>query len=155
MKTVSLIAAAMLIAAVCIARVGPDSVYPPKGITGEADPAVTQATIHQTICVPNYTMHVRAVTEADKKFVIKRDGTTQPVEVDHLISLELGGTNNRDKNLWAEAYAGDYGARKKDVVETALHRLICAASDPMPLAVAQKCIVSDWIACGKKIGVIQ
>ena len=147
-----LVIAFLWIAAVAIARMASPDVYPPSGITGEADPAVTQATIDKTICVPNYTATVRGVTAADKKFVLKRDHATTPSEVDHFLSLEIGGTNNRDKNLWAEPYAGEYGARVKDAVETALHRMVCKGE--MPLAQAQKCIVSDWVACGKKIGAI-
>ena len=149
-----LVIAFLWIAAVAIARMASPDVYPPSGITGEADPAVTQATIDKTICVPNYTATVRAVTQAEKRAVLARDRKLTPgcCEVDHVLSLEIGGTNNPDKNLWAEPYAGEYGARVKDAVETALHRMVCKGE--MPLAQAQKCIVSDWVACGKKIGAI-
>ena len=149
-----LVALMVYSAALLFARVGPASAYPPKGVTGDADPAVTQATIKTTICVPNYTARVRAVTEATKREILKRDDATEPVEIDHFLSLELAGTNDPDKNLWAESYIGQYGARTKDVVETALHRMVCRADDPMPLKVAQKCITSDWIRCGKQIGVL-
>ena len=132
------------------ARVGPPEAYPPKGITGETDPNVTQATIGSTVCVVGYTTRVRAVSEADKRFVLRRDHATEPSEVDHFISLELGGTNNRDRTLWAEGYAGEYGARVKDAVESALKREVC--SGRMTLKDAQACIVSDWIACGNKHG---
>ena len=155
----------LMLAAICLTvavfsqvhQDGPASAYPPPGITGEADPAVTQANIKTTICKDHYTATVRAVSEATKKAVLKRDGKTEAscCEVDHFLSLEIGGTNNPDKNLWAQPYAGPYGARRKDVVETALHRMVCAASDAMPLAVAQKCITDDWIRCGRQIGVLQ
>ena len=136
-------------------RVAPDSAYPPAGVTGDADPLVTQEDIHKTICLDHYTTTVRAVSEATKKMVLKRDGVTAPAEVDHFLSLEIGGSNEPNKNLWAQPYAGKYGARVKDVVETALHRMVCRAEDPMPLAVAQKCITADWVACGQKIGAIK
>ena len=45
-------------------------------------------------------------------------------EVDHLISLELGGSN-AIRNLWPEPYAGRWGARTKDVLENRLHDLVC------------------------------
>ena len=136
-------------------RVGPRAAYPPDAITGAVDPAVTQATIHSTICVANYTASVRAVTTAEKKAVLVRDHQTKPgcCEVDHAISLELGGSNDPKKNLWAEPYGGEYGAREKDKVETALHRRICGGM--MTLYDAQKCITSDWIACGRKVGVLK
>jgi hypothetical protein len=91
----------------------PPEVYQPKRIPGDTDPRVTRATIQKTICVHSYTATVRAVTEADKKFVLKRDGATQPSEVDHLVSLEIGGSNDRDKHLWAQPYAGQFAARVK------------------------------------------
>jgi hypothetical protein len=156
---INLTVLALCLGAACVlfARIGTSASYQPKGITGATDPTVTQATIGKTICVPNYTARARNVTEADKQFVLKRDGQTIKgcCEVDHLISLELGGSNDRNKNLWAEPYEGQYSAREKDKVETALHRAICRADNPIPLADAQKCIVSDWIACGRKIGAIQ
>lgn len=135
-------------------RVGPSAAYPPAAIVGALDPAVIQQTIHRTICVAGYyTSTVRAVSEATKRAVLKRDGATTPSEVDHFVSLEIGGSNDPGKNLWAEPYAGQYGARVKDVVETALHRLICA--DRMTLQQAQSCIATDWIACGRKIGALK
>lgn len=131
----------------------PDN-YPPAGVTGDADPVVTQATIAKTICVPGYTSTVRAVTDATKAAVLARDGRKSPCcEVDHFLSLEIGGSNDPDKNLWAEPYAGEYGARVKDKVETAAHRLVC--SGKISLADAQKGVTGDWIAFGRKIGAIK
>ena len=152
---IALIAAFILTAA--SGRVGPDSAYPPPGVAGDADPLVTQDNIHKTICVDHYTTTVRAVSEATKKVVLKRDGQTKAgcCEVDHFLSLEIGGSNLPEKNLWSQPYQGKYGARVKDVVETQLHRMVCRTEDPMPLAVAQKCITSDWIACGYQIGAIK
>lgn len=144
------------IAVLCLAasHVGPASAYPPSSITGEADSIVTQNTIKSTICVANYTAGVRAVTESEKKFVLERDHQTRVgcCEVDHFLSLEIGGTNNKDTNLWAEPYSGKYGAREKDKVETALHRLICGGA--MTLKDAQSCILADWVACGRRIKVL-
>ena len=74
-------------------------------------------------------------------------GTTPSAyEEDHLISLQLGGDPKDPKNLWPEPYAG-IGARKKDVVETALKRLVCSGS--LKLSDAQKAIL-DWPAAYKK-----
>ena len=67
-------------------------------------------------------------------------------EEDHLISLQLGGNPSDPKNLWPQPYAGN-GARKKDVVETALKRLVC--SNKMKLADAQKAIL-NWPDAYKK-----
>ena len=46
-------------------------------------------------------------------------------EIDHLISLELGGSNNI-KNLWPQSYTTvTYNARTKDDLENKLHFIIC------------------------------
>ena len=62
-------------------------------------------------------------------------------EVDHLIPLELGGSNAIE-NLWPEAYAGSRGARTKDVQENTLHRKVCARQ--IVLKSAQRRMVRDW-----------
>jgi hypothetical protein len=64
-------------------------------------------------------------------------------EVDHLISLELGGSNDI-KNLWPEPYLPRPGARQKDVLENWLHKQVC--SGKMPLSDAQRMIATDWYA---------
>jgi hypothetical protein len=88
--------------------------------------------------------------------VLRRDGQTVKgcCEVDHLISLELGGSNDRDRNLWSQPYSGLYGARIKDVVEKVLNLHVCGKRQPViTLKQAQDCIVADWVACGIKYGV--
>ena len=72
-------------------------------------------------------------------------------EIDHFISLELGGANDIN-NLWPQPYCDDskcFGARQKDVVETNLHRRIC--SKKITLEEAQKIIMTDWIQEYKSI----
>ncbi len=59
-------------------------------------------------------------------------------EVDHLIPLELGGSNDL-ANLWPEAAPGFHD---KDRVENELHRRVCAGT--MSLDDAQRAIASDW-----------
>jgi PBP1b-binding outer membrane lipoprotein LpoB len=47
-------------ATVVAAKAGPDDLYPNPDITpGATNPDVTQGTIHQTICVKNWTATVR------------------------------------------------------------------------------------------------
>jgi hypothetical protein len=59
-------------------------------------------------------------------------------EIDHLVPLELGGSN-RPANLWPQPL-GD--AKKKDRVEDRLHELVC--NGQMPLDAAQRAIERDW-----------
>ena len=60
-------------------------------------------------------------------------------EVDHLISLELGGSNSV-KNLWPEKQPG---ARGKGKLENRLHAQVCDGT--ISLRTAQKRIVRWWL----------
>jgi hypothetical protein len=99
------------------------------------------------ICVVGYSSKVRAVTEAVKNQVYLEYGIPShkpyEYEVDHLISLELGGSN-AVKNLWPEPYAGDWNAHVKDKIENKLHALVCDGQ--LDLQTAQQEITTDWIA---------
>lgn len=64
-------------------------------------------------------------------------------EIDHLISLEIGGSNDI-KNLWPEPYAPAPNAHQKDLVENWLHREVCAGRMVLPMAQHQ--IATDWFA---------
>ena len=64
------------------------------------------------------------------------------LELDHLISLELGGDPLDSLNLWPEPWANPDGAHQKDAVENALHRLVCAGK--LSLTDAQHRIATNW-----------
>ncbi len=104
------------------------------------------------VCVSGYSSKVRNVPEAVKQQAYSNYGITSHLpheyEVDHLISLELGGSNSI-KNLWPESYETQpWNARVKDKLENELHRLVC--SGKMDLKTAQQEISTDWIASYKK-----
>jgi hypothetical protein len=112
----------------------------------------TSATEKQ-LCSPSFhTGSVRKVSEKTKHAVCQAYGLTpsqcsgQHVEIDHLISLELGGSNDAT-NLWPQPYRPP-GAKQKDVLENALHRFVCAGT--ISLEEAQQCIAKDWVACAEK-----
>lgn len=106
----------------------PDAVVTP----GATNPNVTQENIDQTICVSGWTKTIRPSVSYTNK--LKRQqmaaanlpGDPRDYEEDHLISLQLGGHPTDPKNLWPERWTGEWAARKKDVVETRLKRLVCA-----------------------------
>ena len=104
------------------------------------------------ICVSGYSKKVRDVPQAVKEQAYKEYGITQrepgEYEVDHLISLELGGSNSI-KNLWAESYrTAPWNARVKDKLENKLHEMIC--NSRIDLKVAQQAIAANWIDAYKK-----
>jgi hypothetical protein len=59
-------------------------------------------------------------------------------EIDHLVPLELGGSN-RPANLWPQPLAD---AKLKDRVEDELHEAVC--NGDMTLDAAQRAIERDW-----------
>ncbi len=133
----------------------------PVTTPGATNPAITQATIGQTICNPHWsTKSIRppaSYTTALKRQQMRAwglPGTTSEYEEDHLISLEIGGAPRDPRNLWPEPYAGVWGAKKKDALENRLHRLVCAAT--ITLADAQHAIATDWIVeYLRRIGVVK
>jgi len=125
------------------AHVGVASLYPDPALTpGDTFPGVTQA----QVCEPGYSKSVRSVTSDERAEVYRRYGVPNEPgkhEVDHFISLELGGSNMLT-NLWPEPYEPRPGAHEKDRVENYLHDQMCNGT--MTLAAAQQAIRSDWYA---------
>ncbi len=69
-------------------------------------------------------------------------------EVDHLITPELGGTDDI-RNLWPEPYSStEWNAYVKDELEDHLRHLVCDGK--LDLATAQRDIATDWIAAYRK-----
>jgi hypothetical protein len=105
---------------------------------------IPSATADQ-VCVSGYSSSVRNVPTSEKDQVYAEYGIsshfTGQYEVDHLISLELGGSNDI-ANLWPEAADPRPGFHEKDSVENYLHSQVC--SGKMSLQKAQELIASDW-----------
>ena len=113
-------------------------------------PGVAFAVGPARMCVPGYASSVRNVPHAEKAAIYRRYAITwvpYQHEVDHLISLEIGGSNGI-RNLWPEPYAGRWGARTKDVLENELHDLVC--SGRLALGSAQRQEASDWVAAYRR-----
>ena len=120
----------------CVAGATPDTTCSPGAVlTNDAS----------IVCVSGYTKKVRDVTTATKKKVFKEYSIAWSAhgnyEVDHIISLELGGSNDIS-NLFPESYLISNGARVKDTLENYLHSQVCSGA--MSLTDAQKVISGDW-----------
>ena len=105
------------------------------------------------ICVKRYTQglrsdgtKVRKVTNELKARIFKIygiDPKSDHYEIDHLIPLELGGTND-EKNLWPQSYTSSpWNAHKKDNLENRMHTLVCKGQ--ITLEQAQMEISGDWV----------
>ncbi len=118
----------------------PDHGCTPGTIFANATPEI--------ICVSGYTKKVRSVSTATKKRMYLAYGVSYPqptgsYEVDHLIPLELGGSNET-ANLFPEAADPKPGFKEKDVVEDYLHDEVCAGH--LDLHAAQIQIADNWVA---------
>ena len=115
----------------------------PACTPGDVLPNVTK----DQICQPGYSTSVRDVPDSEKNQVYAEYGvtshTTGQYEVDHFVSLELGGSNDIS-NLWPEAADPTPGFHQKDLVENYLHEQVCQGA--MTLADAQVAIATDWLA---------
>jgi hypothetical protein len=70
------------------------------------------------------------------------------IEIDHIVSLELGGSNDIS-NLFPEPGSGPASYHVKDKLENKLHALVCAGS--MTLHAAQAGIATNWRALYRTI----
>jgi hypothetical protein len=125
------------------------------GATVSAGDAVTLT----MICTPGYSKCIRNVSTATKRKVYEAYGdpegnkhgfcdVTQGCEIDHLISIEIGGSND-EKNLWPQPYSGQtFNAHVKDRLENWYHANVC--SGHVSLKTAQDEISTDWIANYKR-----
>jgi hypothetical protein len=129
----------------CLAHGGlPDSACTPGAIF----PQATQ----EKICVPGYARSVRDVPQSLKDKVYEeytiRSQATGQYEVDHLVSLQLGGSND-SANLWPEAASPKPGFHEKDSVENYLHAQVCSGA--ISLQEAQIEIATNWLGVYNRI----
>jgi hypothetical protein len=110
-------------------------------------PGNTLGVTASDVCEPGYARKVRNVPIDVKRFVYASYGirTHEPgeYEIDHLVSLELGGSNSI-RNLWPQSYRTfPWNARVKDALEDELHRRVCARM--LDLSKAQRIIAQNWV----------
>jgi hypothetical protein len=144
---------------IAVGRAAADPLTSPRVPNAQLTPGVALATVTAAaVCRPGYAGETRSVTEAVKRRVYRAYGVTPSThravsertgksyiasdyEVDHLISLELGGSND-SRNLWPQSYLGPWNAHDKDALENTLHVMVCAGR--LSLADAQHAIATDW-----------
>ena len=131
----------------CVAGVLPDSACSPGAVLTTDVP---------TVCTVGYTTTVRNVPVSEKEAVFAEYGIPYSehsnYEVDHIISLEIGGSNDIS-NLYPESYLISDGARVKDVFENYLHRQVC--SNAMTIQEAQKEISTNWLQYATAAGEVK
>lgn len=124
----------------CVAHGGlPDAACTPG--------ALLSAGTKEAICKSGYASSVRNVPDSEKNQAYAEYGiashTAGEYEVDHLVSLELGGSNEI-ANLWPEAANPTPGFHQKDQVENYLHDQVCSGA--ISLSDAQIEIATNWLS---------
>lgn len=100
-----------------------------------------------------HTSAVRNVPQS-QKFAVEREYGLTPayygrsLEIDHIVPLELGGSN-ATANLFPERANARPGYHVKDRLEDRLHQLVCAGT--MGLAAARSGIARDWPALYRSV----
>lgn len=125
------------------------------------DPALTPGDVltinTHAVCTPGYAGKTRDVSLSKKLSVYEAyalmpsgrwrviagvRGWQSDFEVDHLIPLQLGGSNDT-LNLWPQSYlTTPYNAGGKDMLENRLHWLVCHGK--LALTLAQELIRGNW-----------
>jgi len=161
---------AILTAALCIGLLSTAAAVPirpdPDRTPGIADKAITEKNYRTVLCADENGNKIHttdekrpttAYTTGVKVKQLKAWGYTDKVkghyEEDHLISLELGGDDSDERNLWPQPYAGTWGAKTKDTLELELGRRIClhrGDTNFLTLAQARKIVAGDWITAYKE-----
>ena len=109
------------------------------------------------ICSPSFrTGPIRNVPDSVKhqveiEYGLEPRGYGSALEIDHIVSLELGGSND-PANLYPEQATfsgGGPGYHVKDVLENAAHKAVCAGK--VGLRTAQREIARDWQLLYKRL----
>jgi len=101
------------------------------------------------ICASSFrTGTIRNVPQSEKYAVEREYGMParlygRSIEIDHIVSLELGGSNNI-ANLFPEPGSGRADYHFKDKLENRLHQLVCNGA--ITLRHAQEQIAANWEA---------
>jgi hypothetical protein len=131
----------------------------PLGPDARLTPGAIATTNTAAVCTPGYAGRARDVSLATKRAVYAAYGLMpagrfrisaaglrvwqSDFEVDHLVSLQLGGSN-APANLWPQSYRTKrWNATAKDALENRLHWLVC--HDRLQLAEAQRVIRANWM----------
>ena len=151
-------------------------ILPDPSLTpGEANTDITQANIADNICNRNWrtsSLRDNTTSAAEKASTYglyhiphpaNNTGQNQTCELDHLISLENGGSDGLN-NIWPECGPANVTLnqrwfKKKDAVENYVHKGICLnvpdakfsmgpkPSKSLTLAEGQKILSANWYVC--------
>ena len=123
----------------CTLGANPDRRCSPGAYSSKlTKPVICSASFH-TSAIRNVPQSKKYAVEAEYGMAQKSYGSA--LEIDHIVSLELGGSNDI-ANLFPERASPAPGYHVKDKLENKLHSLVCSGS--MTLGSARVGIASNW-----------
>jgi len=125
----------------CAPGPNPDRRCSPGAYYSRLTTAVICSSAFRTSTIRNVPESEREAVELEYGIAPARYGTA--LEVDHIVPLELGGSNDI-ANLFPERASADPGYHVKDRLENTLHSLVCAGR--LGLRAAQRQIAANWQA---------
>jgi len=96
------------------------------------------------VCAADFSGSAKAIAGWQRDEALKRygrDASSYSGELDHLIPVSLGGSNDPD-NLWPMPDNKEYGIAAKRELEDKLHQMVCAKE--ITLKDAQDSLKKDW-----------
>ena len=133
----------------CTLGVLPDRRCSPGAYYSKLTKRVLCSASFRTGPIRNVPLSVKHQVEAAYGLKPRAYGST--LEIDHIISLELGGSND-PRNLYPELATvadGSPGFHVKDKLENATHRAVCAGT--IGLRTAQRQIAGNWELLYQKV----
>ena len=110
---------------------------PHWGVQTKTSGCVAQGGLPDPACTPGALL-----ATGTKDAICQSHHSPGQYEVDHLVSLELGGSNDIS-NLWPELASPKPGFHEKDKVENYLHSQVCSGA--ISLKEAQIEIATNWL----------
>jgi hypothetical protein len=109
-------------------------------------PGDSRKVTKEQICTPGYLASIKPTKTSMKEEAFSRyglrDGQSKTDVLDHLIPVELGGTDSVE-NLWPEPARGDWNATQKDALEQKLVTMVCDGT--LTVKQAQAAIKKNWV----------
>ena len=123
----------------CLRRALPDRRCSPGADFSGLTRAVICSAAFRTSAVRNVPQSEKYAVEREYGMAARSYGRT--IEIDHIVSLELGGSNDI-ANLFPEPGAGAASYHVKDKLENRLHAMVC--SGQITLVAARTGIARNW-----------
>lgn len=100
------------------------------------------------VCATRGTRQYRHTAGVTKRSVCASYGVSAAdcpgYEDDHLVPLELGGSDARE-NHWPQPWGSEWDAGGKDWLENELRRLVCGGV--LPIERSWRCVAEEWTKC--------